>query len=337
MKRIKVFLAVTALLLIAVIQTGCKSNEPVSKEGFYLDTVCSVTIYHMDEKDAQAAIETAFNQCASYEAILSKTAKGSDIYDINHAKGKPVTVHEDTLKVLKKGVEYGELSNGAFDITIGAVSNLWDFGSENPKLPSERALKKALKTVDYRQVDISGKQVRLKKSGAQLDLGGIAKGYIADRMAESLEALGVKSAIINLGGNIVTIGEKQEGLPWTIGIERPYSDRSEILGSVEMKSGSIVTSGVYERKFTFDGKLYHHILDAKTGYPVKTDLEAVTIKGGKGRSMECDGLSTICLMLGTKESRKVLKKLKGKTIEAAFIDKEDNIVTTEGMVIKENN
>lgn len=150
-----------------------------------------------------------------------------------------------------------------------------------------------------------------------------------------MEAQGVTKAIINLGGNITAIGEKEEDTPWTIGIERPYSDRSEIVGSIKVSDKTVVTSGIYERQFVEDGVRYHHVLDPQTGYPAETDLEAVTITAVKGNSGFCDSLSTACLILGKEKAHRLVLKLQDEypqmEIEAAFIDKKDNIAQTDGM------
>ena len=316
---------------IIIPQIGCKSEAPVSENQFLLNTVCTVTVYNMKQSQAQEAIKEAFACCRQYEDLLSKTVRGSDVDNINRAGGKAVRVHPETLAVVRRGIEYGDLSRGMFDITIGAVTELWDFTGEHPKVPPAEELKKAVRTVDYKQIRIEGDKVKLQNPEARLDLGGIAKGYIADRVTERMEKAGVRSAVINLGGNIATIGEKEKGVPWKIGIERPYSERTKILGSVEMESGTIVTSGIYERYFKEGGRIYHHVLNPKTGYPVDSGLEAVTIKGGSGRSMDCDALSTMCLMLGAERSMEILKGMDG--IEAAFVDQSDQITQVKGMKI----
>lgn len=325
---------ITLMLLCAgliISQTGCGSEEPVSENQFLLDTICTITVDGMKKDEAEQVIARAFETCRDYENMLSKTVEGSDIYKLNHAGGKAVAVRDETLALLKKGIAYGRLSEGRFDITIGAVSELWDFSGENPKVPDAEQLKEAVSTVDYRQIEIEGNEVSLKKAKAQVDLGGIAKGYIADRLVEQMKREGAERAIISLGGNIAVIGEKAEGVPWNIGIERPYSDRREILGSVGLSDGTVATSGVYERCFEENGKLYHHVLDPKTGYPMEGELDAVAVKGQAGQSADCDAMGTICLMAGEKKGRQLLKEFPG--LEAAFIDKSDNIQTTEGLTI----
>ncbi|MDE8731862.1 FAD:protein FMN transferase [Eubacteriales bacterium DFI.9.88] len=331
MKFIKKSLLLVVCMCIIITQTGCGSEEPVSENQFRLDTICTITIYDLKKSQAQDALDKAFACIKDYENMLSKTVEGSDVYKINHAGGKPVAVHGETMEVIQKGIEYGQLSQGMFDITIGALSDLWDFTGNNPRVPDEEQLKKAVKTVDYRKVKVEGDTAALTDKDARLDLGGIAKGYIADRVTEVLEKAGVKKAIIDLGGNIVTIGSKGEGKPWKIGIERPYSDRSEILGAVEMVDATIVTSGVYERYFEAGGKLYHHVLNPKTGYPIENNLDAVTIKAGKGQSVDCDILGTVCLMLGMEKSRELLAGMDG--IQAAFIDKNDKVTEINGMKV----
>ncbi len=332
MKKLKKTLLLSLICVLFIIpQTGCGAKEPVSQEFFCLDTVCTITVYGQNQSKAEGIIEDAFALCGEYENMLSKTVRDSDVARINTAAGQPVEVSDDTLTVIKKGIEFGKLSDGKFDITIGAVSGLWDFDAENPAVPDEDAIKAALKTVDYKQIKIDGNKVSLEKSGAQLDLGGIAKGYIADRVAEQMTAAGVEQAIINLGGNIVTIGEKEPGVPWMVGIERPYSDRTAIVGAVAVDDGTVTTSGVYERCFAADGVLYHHVLDPETGYPMETEAEAVTVQGPVGMSAESDAFGTMFLMLGKEKTAEILKEY--PEFRAAFIDSDDEISALNGMEI----
>lgn len=333
MKTLKKIMLLSVLCMFLIIpQTGCGAKEPVSNEFFCLDTVCTITIYGQSQKTADQLLEEAYETCVAYENLLSKTVEGSDIYKINNADGQPVEVSDETIEVIKKGLEFGALSDGKFDITIGAVSGLWDFSSEDPSVPDDSDIQDALKTVDYTQVKISGNKVSLKKEGAQLDLGGIAKGYIADRITEQLAEGGVDKAIINLGGNIVAMGEKEDGAAWTIGIERPYSDRTEIIGAVQVEDETVTTSGVYERCFESDGKLYHHVLDPETGYPAEVRAEAVTVEGPSGMSAESDALGTVFLMLGSEGSEKILEKY--PEFKIAFVDADDNITVLNGMEIQ---
>lgn len=316
------------------------SREPVSRESFYFDTICMITVYGMEEESGMAAdawedsaggaIADAFSLCREYEQLLSKTVEGSDVWNINHAEGQPVACDARTAELIRKGVEYGDLSGGVFDITIGKAEDLWDFHSDHPSVPGEEALADAVSHVDYTKIRIDGDAgtVQLTDPEAEIDLGGIAKGYIADAVSVRLKKDGVTSAVISLGGNIACIGEKAENTPFRIGIETPYSDRTEIVGSAEGADATLVTSGVYERYFTSDGKEYHHILDPETGYPVETDVLGVTVEGALGTSRDCDALSTICLALGSEKGRELIEGLEG--YEAVFILRDGSVVMTDG-------
>ena len=338
---VRLFRIIAAVLLTAVIiipQTGCGGKEPVSGSEFCLDTSCEITIYDMEgmsEDKAAGIIDQAFAEIREYENMLSRTVEGSDVYRINHADGKSTEVSAETLDVIRTGLLMAELSGGKFDITVGALTDLWKFTSDNPSVPEDQEIRKALETVGYENITMKGNEVGLSDSETRIDLGGVAKGYIADKTGEYMEAQGVTRAIINLGGNITAIGEKEEDTPWTIGIERPYSDRSEIVGSIKVSDKTVVTSGIYERQFVEDGVRYHHVLDPQTGYPAETDLEAVTITAVKGNSGFCDSLSTACLILGKEKAHRLVLKLQDEypqmEIEAAFIDKNDNIAQTDGM------
>ena len=338
---VRLFRIIAAVLLTAVIiipQTGCGGKEPVSGSEFCLDTSCEITIYDMEgmsEDKAAGIIDQAFAEIREYENMLSRTVEGSDVYRINHAEGKSTEVSEETLDVIRTGLLMAELSGGKFDITVGALTDLWKFTSDNPSVPEDQEISKALETVGYENITMKGNEVGLSDSETRIDLGGVAKGYIADKTGEYMEAQGVTRAIINLGGNITAIGEKEEDTPWNIGIERPYSDRSEIVGSIRVSDKTVVTSGIYERQFVEDGVRYHHVLDPQTGYPAETDLEAVTITAVKGNSGFCDSLSTACLILGKEKAHRLVLKLQDEypqmEIEAAFIDKKDNIAQTDGM------
>lgn len=344
----KIHKILTSMLLctaIIISQTSCaaKEKEPVSDTQYnLLNTTCTITIYDMNQSAAQDLIDGAFSLCKDYENKLSKTITGSDIYKINHSNGTPTEVSASTASLIQKGIYYGELSEGRFDITVGKLSGLWDFSSDNPKVPAEQEILEATKTIDYTKIHLeqvsvtdendnqkSGGKVWIENPNAELDLGGIAKGYIADRISDYLVDKGVESAIVNLGGNIVAIGTKKDGSAWNIGVEKPFSGRSEIVGSVQVKNKTVVTSGIYERMFEEDGVLYHHILDVKSGYPAETDVEAVTLVADFGKSVDCDALSTTCLMLGVEKGIALIESIDG--IEAAFIDKSGNISVTSGM------
>lgn len=341
MKRTRksILIWIAAFMIISLFGCGSKTAEPVSKNSFYFDTICSIAVYDMDgmtEEKAGAVIDEAFRLCSHYESLLSRTKEDTDIYRINHAQGKPVECDPLTVEVIRKGLYYSELSEGKFDITIGRVTDLWDFHSENPTVPSEKELSEAVSTVDYRNVVIDGNTVTLLDPGAHLDLGGIAKGFIADKAGELLEEKGVKSAVISLGGNIVCIGIKPAGkgeTPFKVGIEEPYSLRSNLVGFVYAGDETVVTSGVYQRYFDKDGVRYHHILDATTGLPAQSDIVGVTLKAEKGRSADCDAMATILLIMGEESAMRCLENMEG--MEAFIITTDGKYVSTQGMGFEE--
>ncbi len=356
--------ALVLSLALIITQTACGANEKtgenagVSKTGFFLDTLCTVTIFGVEDQDGKLAAMTdeklnqnllqlitdAFKVCDTYEKMLSKTIETSDIAKINAAGGKPVTVSDETIEVIKKGIEYGDKSGGAFDITIGKATDLWGFreaeaGEDSQsgmvgKVPDAAELAETMKHVDYKKIKIEGNTVKLEDPEMELDLGGIAKGYIADKVTEFLCENGVTSGVVDLGGDIVVIGGKTETLvnpegearEFKVGIKDPLSESGDIIGTVPAKDKTIVTSGTYERYFEEDGKKYHHILDSKTGYPADTNILSVTIIAGKGCSADCDALSTSCLALGLDAGRKLIEKTEGA--EAIFVDAEGNVTTT---------
>lgn len=289
--------------------SGCQSRaaKAYSETRFLLDTVCTVIVY--DPAD-QPLLAEALDLCAQYESLLSRTMEGSDIWRVNHAGGTPLEVNAETAALIQAGLDYGDFSGGLFDITIGRVSALWDFGGA-PAVPEAAALAAALNTVDYRQVILSGTTARLTNAGAWLDLGGIAKGFIADRLANFLRQQGVKSAIIDLGGNILTVGAKPGQKPWRIGLEMPFSDRRQLIGSLNVGEASIVTSGIYERQFTQSGVPYHHILDPASGMPVASDVISATVITES--SVVGDALSTILILTGSAKAAELLAQTPGLT------------------------
>lgn len=323
--------AVASLVLAAcVLASGCTANvqdpggDPISSTGFMLDTVITITLYDGLDHDN---LDGAMNVCAKYEQLFSKTIEGSDVWRINHAGGQPTEVDDDTIEVINTALKYSKMSNGAFDITIGPVSSLWNFKSSNPKVPDPLDLAIAVSHVNYQKVRVEGNTVTLLDPEAQIDLGGIAKGYIADKVVEYLSSRGVTSAIINLGGNVYAMGSKG-GNDWTIGLQDPFKRRNTPIAAVKLQNKSVVTSGIYERYFKAeDGTFYHHILNPSTGYSVKNDLTSVTIISDK--SIDGDALTTTCFVLGLEKGLALVESLEG--VEAIFIDENEQSYMTDGI------
>ena len=320
MKKTTRILALMLILTLAL-PSALAAVEKKSAVGFYLDTVITLTAYVDDE----AVLNDALQECGRYEALLSRTREGSDVWNINHANGEPVKVSKDTLDILAVAREVSVRSGGAFDVTIAPVSTMWDFTSGAAVLPDAAALKAAASKVDYAQVAVEGDAVTLP-AGMMIDLGGIAKGYIADAVKGYLADRGVESAILSFGGNIVAIGLKPDGSAWKVGIQDIDRPTGEYMLVAENRGGSTVTSGIYERGFELDGQYYHHILDPKTGWPVQNELASVTIFSDS--SMWGDALATAAFALGTERGVELIESLDG--IEAAFIARDRSVTYTSG-------
>lgn len=304
---------------------GCgRSKEPVFKSDFYFNTVITITLY--GEENA-SYIDDCFKLASHYENLFSNTIADSDISKINNANGTPVTVDDDTIELLQKGIYYGDLSQGQFDITIGKLSSLWDFPNNSGTVPSESDIEATLSTIDYHAIVIDGNEVSLSNPDAMIDLGGIAKGYIADKMKDYLNEKGITSGMINLGGNVLTLGDKPDGSNYNIGIQKPFSDDGTAIASVEVSDETVVSSGVYERYFYVGDNFYHHILNPKTGYPYDNNLLGVTIICPK--SVDGDGLSTTCFALGLEDGMKLIESL--DDTEAVFITDDYELHTTSGI------
>lgn len=299
-------------------------NSYISDTKFLLNTSCTISLY--DRQD-RALLRQVFALCARYDRLLSMTSSTGDIYKINHAGGRPVRVDPDTVAVIRDGLGYSRESGGLFDITVGALTSLWNIEGKNPKVPSESRIRAAMQTIDYRSVRIDGDTVTLGNKNAMIDLGGVAKGFIADKLKAFLVSKGVRRAIINLGGNVEVIGSKTAGTPWIVGVQQPFMGNNQDIGYLYVSDRSVVTSGIYERYFVQDGKLYAHILDPRTGYPVANDLSSVTIISDE--SKQGDGLSATCFLLGIEKATKLIESL--HNVEAVFITKDNKVITTPGI------
>ena len=310
-----------AIVLLSLLLSGCGNRQPVVREAFLLDTFVSVTLYDGSEETAQGALDL----CRRYEAVFSRTDPDSELCRLNCREISQVS--DELAEVIALGLDYARLTDGAFDITAGSVTSLWDFSAETPQVPDPAAVAEGLAHVGWEKVSLAGNTVAFSDPETIIDLGGIAKGYIADRMADYLREEGVTSAIIDLGGNLYCLGTKPGGQPFQVGVQYPYEDRQTVIGSLPAEDLSVVTSGVYERCFTVDGTLYHHILDTATGYPVENDLLSVTIVSGA--SVDGDALSTACFALGREAGTALIESR--ENVEAIFITDDFAVHITSGL------
>ncbi len=315
-KRITALLVAVSLLLVGCSGTSKERNLTYTDTLF--DTVINVQI--LDAVDEEV-LEGCKELCRAYDAKFSISNEDSEISQINQAEGNPVEVSDDTIALLKKGLYYCELSEGVFDITIGAVSNLWDFSGDNDTVPSSKKLKSALSHVDYRNIILKDNTVTLSDPKAALDVGAIAKGFIADKLEDYLKENGVSHAIINLGGDVLTIGSKLDGSDFQVGIQEPFAQTGQVLTSVRVSNQAVVTSGLYERYFEKDGEIYHHILSTSSGKPVDNSLASVTIITNS--CLTADAVCTWCFLLGYKKALKLVNQL--DNVDAVFINKDNEI------------
>ena len=215
-------------------------------------------------------------------------------------------VGHDAMTILKTAAEISNASGGAFNIAVGPVINLWKFTSGEAKVPDAESLKAAVSTADYTKIRLNGDTVTVP-AGMEIDLGGIAKGHIADRIADFLRERGILSAVLNFGGNVVTIGSKTDGTPWMVGLQYPFGEHGKkCWAAVPCSDESVVTSGIYERGFHADGVWYHHIVDPRTGWPVQNGVECVTVCAKD--SLLADGLTTALFVLGPEEGMKLAER-----------------------------
>nr|WP_066191994.1 MULTISPECIES: FAD:protein FMN transferase [Gracilibacillus] len=304
------------------------TDKPYEETEFLLGTVVTVKIY---DEEKEAVLDKTFDRVRELEDKITMNEDGSEVNEINQQAGKqPVPVSDDVYSVIEAGKNYSELADGSFDITIGPITGLWNIGMDNARKPTEEEIDQVLPLVHYEQValDQADQSVLLQEANMLLDLGAIAKGYIADEIVQLLEEQGVTTAIIDLGGNIYVLGDQPSGGQWTVGIQNPFMDRGETVGKLMTVNQSIVTSGIYERYLEVDGQRYHHLLDPKTGYPFDGELASVSIISDD--SIDGDALSTILFSKGLQAGMEFIEEFEG--VEAIFITKDKEVYTTEGLV-----
>ena len=326
--RTRTFLSIL-ILASALLLSGCQKHDTVNTTIVCFDTVVGIQIFDQSSDTGTALLQNCIAMCEDYENRFSRTKEGSEIYNLNHAQGEAFTVSEDTADLIRFALNCSETSGGAFDISIAPVTTLWDIKNNPGILPEEEPLREALSHVDYTKIHVDGNEVTLDDPLMQIDLGGVAKGYIADQLKSYLEEQGVKHALISLGGNILAIGEKLNKTPFRIGIQYPFKDTGEIIAVVPANDQTVVTSGPYERYFKLNDKIYHHIIDPETGYPVEGDLLSVTILTDS--SSLADALSTTCYVMGYENGMNLIENMPG--VEALFITEDYELHYTSGFPV----
>ncbi|MCI9274300.1 MAG: FAD:protein FMN transferase [Clostridiales bacterium] len=307
-----------------------KGNPAYESTSLVMGTYMQQTIYGSGGEEAAAAASQAV---ANLENRISWRKEDSDIAKLNANAGKDwITVDDSTLSMLEQCLDVAEQSNGAYDPTILPLSSLWDFGGENQHLPDRDEVERFASYVDYQilRIDMEQKEASLKNSLYALDLGGAGKGAACDAAVQSYGQSGVSCAIVAVGGSVGVYGQKPDRTDWRVAIRNPFQNLEEqqnaSMGTLDIHSGFVSTSGLYEKYFEQDGKLYHHILDPGTGYPVDNDLVSVTVVCDSGALS--DMLSTACFVLGWEGSQELLTHYNAG---AVFIYKNKDVAVTENL------
>lgn len=324
MKR---FFLLMVVALIMVSMTGCISQlKPYKDSRFVMDTLIEITAYGPNAKEAVAE---AFIEFDRIHDIANQYDPNSQISQVSQAAGiAPVIVDNDLIVMVERSRELADELDGAFDITIGPLVELWGVGSKGDYVPSDKEINQVLPLVNYRlvQVDKEAKTVFLPRKGMKLDMGGIAKGYATDKAIHILKSKGIASALVNAGGNVRVIGTRPDGKPWRIGIQNPRVPDGIAAKLALTDWDTMETSGDYQRYFMKDNIRYAHILDPRTGRQPR-ELASVTMV--INNSADGDVFSTALFVLGTEKGMEALRKF--PNVEAVFVNIDGKVTVTAGL------
>ncbi|MER2179743.1 MAG: FAD:protein FMN transferase [Carnobacterium inhibens] len=295
-----------------------------------MGTRVSLSIVH---PEAENVLEKAVRMLTDYEARFSANNSNSALMTVNQQAGiQPVHVDLDLYDLIQIGKKYSLSSNLALNITIGPLVKLWKIGFTDAHVPEQKEIEEKLKLIDPTDIELDAdkRTVYLTKKGMEIDLGALAKGYFADKLKSFFQNEGVQSGLVDLGGNVLTIGENQkyEDGYWRVGIQKPSPVRGDLVGAVLVKDKSVVTSGIYERSLKVDGKKYHHIFDSTTGYPIENELASVTIVSDE--SIDGELWTTLLFMFSPTAAIQYIDSIPG--IEALIITKDNDVKMTRGII-----
>ena len=297
-------------------------NEPQNKSFFAMDTYMTITA---SGENAETALHKTEERVSELENLWSVTNEKSEIYAINHSNGENVHVSPETAELIDFSLKISEMTDGALDCTMYPVLTEWGFTTGNYKIPTDEKISELLENTGYEKIDLNENNVTVPQN-MQIDLGAVGKGYTGDLIADILQENGVESALLDLGGNIQTIGAKPDGTDWKLGLRSPFDEGS--FATLEVSDCAVITSGGYERYFVGeDGEMYWHILDPKIGKPAHSGLISVTIVGKEGRL--CDALSTSLFVMGLDKATELWKQR--DDFEMVLVSEEGEIYLTEGL------
>ncbi|NLJ74989.1 MAG: FAD:protein FMN transferase [Firmicutes bacterium] len=320
-----IFIGVAVLCVVAYygvyvpyVESHTTTNQ---RSRILMDTTVDIRV---DARNSEELVNQAFAEIEGIEKSLSRYVDTSEVSKINAHAGQWVEVSQFTIDLVKEALRISELSDGAFDVTIGAVIELWGFGTGDYKVPSEEEIVQALKTVGYEKVEIdeAERKVRIPE-GTILDLGGIAKGYAVDQASRLLRKSNAKRSIINAGGDISVIGRRPDDTPWRVGVQNP-DNPADIRWILPLEDSSVVTSGDYQRYFVFNDQKWHHIIDPRTGYPAR-ELKSVTVVTES--ATVADALSTAIFVLGMEAGSRLVEEMAG--VEAIIVSQDGVWISPE--------
>ena len=313
-----------------ILRDGYRDTGPpevIETTGFLMGTSWTIKVPLQEgwEKEVvREAVDASFDELARIEALMSEWRENTPVSRINLNAGvKPTRVPDELIRIIKRGIEYGRLSDGAFDITWRGMGRIWDFG-EDFMIPSEEERQTAVGRVDCRKIEIGKDSVFLPEPGMAIGLGGIAKGYAIDRAGMKLRESGLGSFLVDGGGDILTAGEIN-GRPWRLGIRDPRGGPAELVHKLSLSGGAVVTSGDYERFRIVNGRRFHHIIDPRTGWPAE-GFRSVTVYSSTAE--RADVMATADFVLGVEAGLELVRNTPGT--EALVIDSEGNTRMTAG-------
>lgn len=310
--------SVSVLILVSFFVYSQKKKEfdSFTKAAVSMDTIVSIKTYG---ENTASLCQTSVDIIQQLDNAISRFEEGSFIYELNE---KNSLISDDISNLISLCNKVSLQSDGVFDVTVGGLSDLWNIGGDNERIPAEEEIEKALDSVGYGKLTVSKNSVTSKK-GQVVDLGAVGKGYACDMVYEYLSKSDIEGAAVSVGGSILVYGKRNDiGDKWRVAVKHPRQENA-FLGTILLENGFVSTSGDYERYFEKDGKRYHHILDATTGYPAESDLISVTVICKNGALS--DALSTACFILGKEKAEKLLEKFPEYEPRAIFVDKNENI------------
>lgn len=325
-------LALGLTLALALPLGGCAvwDTPSASSQIFVMDTVVTLTVYAGDEETAQDQVDQAAQALYHLEDLWSVTDEGSEVWALNHGGGAWVDLSPETVELLSQALALCALTDGALDITSYPAVRAWGFTTGEYRMPGEAERAALAADIDYTQVELDRENSRARlPEGMELDLGAVAKGYAGALLARQLEEAGVTSALLNLGGNVQTVGEKPGGAPWEVGVRDPAAQEAENLAALSVAGLAVVTSGNYQRYFERDGQRYWHIMDPDTAAPARTGLDSVTVVGEDG--LVCDGLATALFVLGEERGAQLWRDHPELDVQILWVREDGSLAMTQGL------